>query len=183
MNIDAITLKAINKTGHFSKNTPHVPLVYKYAMEYIRPFDSVLDYGSGPMAVWSEWLRKQINHLIDINVRSHEVGLNFNEDIHFNRALNFKYHMVLVSNVFNVLPTKDLIIDTLLEVSSLCLRAWEGKQWVSYLSGKIIFNYTSSPRKSKVNVFEFYDLAKKYIGNNITLLNDKENSPVFLYKG
>jgi len=102
----------------------------------------VLDYGSGPKALWSEWLRDQGFQ----SVISHEIGDNFVDGLHTRQALDYKYAAAIASNVLNVQPTLKAIQEVLRTLYRIADTAY--------------FNFPKDPRKSTASSVELTVLAK-----------------------
>lgn len=132
-------IRAMNKTA---RRWGHMPLCYRRFLDFYKESEGVkvLDFGSGPDALWTQELRK-----MKYDITAHEIGANI-RDIHDINALSRKYDVVIASNVLNVQPTEHKVN----EILSL----WRD------LSLAVFFNYPISPRKSELLTVEVKEIAK-----------------------
>ncbi len=110
-------------------------LVPKHVRKVASKGDSILDYGAGRNAAHTKSL-KSSGH----NVTAWEIGDNFQDGVHDKGALGKKYKVVFASNVLNVQPSKDKLMEVLREIKKVL----QG-------GGTAIVNYPQEPRKSNVS--------------------------------
>ena len=125
---------AINKDGSIRAIVP------KYVAEHMSKEDSILDYGAGKGAVHTKWLRKE-----GFNATAYDFGANCIDGVHDKDALNRRYKVIMASNVLNVQSSKEMLIETLLQI---------------YISlepgGCFVCNYPASPRKMDLDADELF---------------------------
>ena len=91
----------------------------------------ILDYGAGPKAIHARALRK-----LGFNVTAWEIGENFNKRYHDQDALCHSYEIIYASNVLNVQPNVECLIETLKQLRD-----------IQYRNAWCIVNYPNTPRK------------------------------------
>jgi hypothetical protein len=125
----------VNKT--YSKAFSKKQMLPKFVASQLLGISDVLDYGAGKDAYGSQIIRdmKKLWH-----VTSYEIGDNVIDGIHDTMALSKKYDVVMMSNVINIQPSLEDVIDVLIEVKD-CMRD------VAYL----YCNLPESPRKSSID--------------------------------
>jgi 2-polyprenyl-3-methyl-5-hydroxy-6-metoxy-1,4-benzoquinol methylase len=128
----------INRTA---RSWTKPPLVYRLISKTYRGQKlRILDYGAGPKALWTLWLRGQ-----GFDVTAYDIAANQNH-LHDSKALNKHYDVVVASNVVNVQPSRVLVRKVLKEL----------------MAGKTVyFNYPSEPHKSDMSIGEVELLAKR----------------------
>lgn len=118
---------------------------------------SILDYGAGPLALHSQWLREQ-GHLA---VTAIDIGKNFNENVHNMYAHKSKYGLVFASNVLNIQPTHATLVDTVAELARLSNR------WV-------VVNYPL-PRKLSMPIYDVHEMLLRHFA-----VVDKTEGDIFV---
>lgn len=132
-------LELINRTV---RSWTKPPLLYRVISKTYRgQKPRILDYGAGPKALWTLWLREQ-----GFDVTAYDIGAN-QTFLHDSDALKKQYDVVIASNVINVQPEKYLIKSVLKEL----------------MVGKTIyFNYPAEPRKTDISIEELEQLSKQF---------------------
>lgn len=161
----------VNKTdrsGKFNKK-----LIYsKIVGEYIENHDFVLDYGCGKIPNKIKNVPYDVRY-IRIN---HDIGNNVYLEPFELAGLNKAIDIIILSNVLNVQPSVEHIIEVLSDIKFML----QGK-------GKCIANYPVSPRHSNLSVKELFSIIEKVGKLKITVIHNKtktlfckSSAPVFL---
>jgi hypothetical protein len=140
---------------------------------------AILDYGAGKIEKWSEWNGYPIRKAGYRNVILHDIGNNAEGNLITPDAIRrdgglgaldfYRYDVIMLSNVLNVLPDADTIGDVLLEVEML----GNGD------SAFVIMNYPLSPRNSRLGA----NVIKNLIENeysHIFRIGGSERAPVWI---
>ena len=145
------TNKEIFNANNAYNNTEKVFVdtdVYIYFSRNYKPNTllTVLDFGSGLFP--SEALKLQSK---GYNVTLHEFGNNFLPDVHSKVALDYKYDIILASNVINVQSSSNMLKLTL-SLMADSLKA----------GGSIILNYPPYPNLLKLSKEELEKIFSKF---------------------
>lgn len=105
-------------------------VVPKYVLATTTPDDSILDFGAGPRALHTHWLRKKGRQ-----VTAYDFGGNLRDGVHDPHATDCQYTVVFASNVLNVQGSHEMLRHTLAEM-------WE----CVVPRGRLVVNYARAPR-------------------------------------
>lgn len=130
---------AINPDGTIRAIVPN--FIYKNIDKYRNK--TLLDYGAGKSAIHTKWLREN-----GLNVTAYDFGENCINGIHDKNALDKIYDVVFASNVLNVQSSDVMMSITLNQIYKVIKNG-----------GVFIFNYPSSPRKSKMSEYEIVNMV------------------------
>lgn len=144
-------IAAMNKTARSAGCIGGRAVVPRWIAENVLTKQSlILDYGAGPAAIHTKWLREQgFSH-----VCAFEIGDNWNENVHVTQA-SLPEHgcdIVFASNVMNVQPSRPAVVDAFMNMASLVG------------NGIVVFNYPKSPRRSTLSDAQMVSLAEAIIG-------------------
>jgi len=121
-------IKQINRTcrdkGPWATRIPKVFQLF-LGVSHLCKNCSILDYGAGKKAIWTQFLRKR-----GFNVTAYDVGENVTLGIHDLDARDRQYDLILMSNVIQVQPSFDKISWLFYEINSLLKK-----------KGEVIFNF------------------------------------------
>jgi len=135
-------IKQINRTcrdkGPWATRIPKVFKLFLGVAPHLCKDYSILDYGAGKRAIWTQFLRKK-----GFNVTAYDVGENVTLGVHDPNACDKKYDLILMSNVVQVQPSFDKI-DWLFHETHAILKK----------EGEIIFNFCPIKKEGKI-IFNF----------------------------
>jgi hypothetical protein len=157
-------IRDVNKTCRSNGCVGKNAVVPKIVKELATPEDRILDFGAGTKAVHAMRLRKE-NHL---NVTAHDIGDNFNPEVHDKGALSRTYSMIYCSNVMNVQPSRNYVND-------ICKAVYDMLE----PEGLFVVNYPKEPRKCPDMSEEEFE---RYLSDYFQCVKCDTTSPAWVCK-
>lgn len=157
-------IQIANATSRSRGSVGQNAITPKHVASIAKKTDKILDFGAGKDALHTMTLRK-----LGFNVTAHEFGSNFNNIIHSEDALAYKYDLVFASNVINVQNSENMLIETLSSINNIVNDG-----------GKFIFNFPSSPRKGfvgEITTDELLAIVRRYF-REIKIVGGSKRAPL-----
>ena len=143
-------------------------VVARYIMETADKDESILDFGAGKDAVQTLALRDAGF----TNVTAYDFGTNLIDGVHEAGALSRSYYTVFASNVLNVSSDEAMLRETVMEIFAAVKH-----------SGRCVFNYPASPRKSGLSAKQVAEIITEELGITPEKCAGTNSAPVWeIYK-
>lgn len=129
-------IEAMNRTARGAGAVGNNAIIPRYIInhEWMKT-RKMLDFGSGKDCIQTNMLK----NIYGCNVTPYDIGNNYIKGIHLekNESTKNAFQIVFASNVINVQPNEDCLLETLKDMF----------YFLDPEAGVCIFNYPSSPRK------------------------------------
>ena len=147
----------------FNNNGEIRAIVPKYVSQNVDKCKSILDFGSGKQAIYTQWLRKQ-----GFNVAAWEFGENVVEGLHDKDALSKQYKVIMCSNVLNVQSSLNMLLETLNQINNSLEPG-----------GQFICNYPASPRKMELTANDLKEIVQSIFKGRIERVGGSSSAPLW----
>lgn len=148
----------------FNPNGEIRAIVPKYILQNVDKCKSILDFGSGKQAIYTQWLRKE-----GFNVTAYDFGNNIIEGLHDKDALDKQYKVIMCSNVLNVQSSLGMLMETLNQLYNSLEKG-----------GVLVCNYPASPRKISLAARDMLTIIQSVFNGDIERVGGSSSAPLWI---
>jgi hypothetical protein len=131
----------------------------------------ILDFGSGKNAIHTAYLKSKGF----TSVFAFDIGENYNPKLHKKNALNYSYDVLFASNVLNIQPSKEQLLETFETLETL-----ETLETIFKTAAKrFVFNYPQKPRYMSLPTTEIANYIHNVFGAYPKLKNNSPQTPIW----
>ena len=148
----------------FDPNGEIRAIVPKYIFQNVDKCKSILDFGSGKQAIYTQWLKEK-----GFNVTAYDFGDNVIEGLHDKDALDKQYKVIMCSNVLNVQSSLGMLMKTLNQLYNSLEKG-----------GVLVCNYPASPRKMSLAARDIATIIQSIFNGSVDRVGGSSSAPLWV---